>query len=87
MSNSNINWISTLYDSFFLQEECLINLLGKYKYSINQDVYKYYFDNYGNDKDKLLNKNDFINKYSVVNNDRMNDALKHYKKLFTNNNI
>lgn len=81
-SGSPVTFISTLYDSLFLENVPLVNLLGKFKYSVNQKVYQYYFDNI-DDKTHMMNKANFIEIYSKIDVDSHKLSLEHYAKLFS----
>lgn len=81
-SSSPEKFVSSLYDSLFLEEECLINLLGKFKNSLPRELFTYYFDIIDN-KDEIISKEEFINKYSKIDENKHKNALNHYRILFT----
>lgn len=82
-STSPKNFVETLYDSMFFEDRCLINLLGKPKNCLNEILFKYYFE-FIDKKDKIMDKDKFVNKFSDYNKSLWNKAILHYKKLFSN---
>lgn len=80
-SASTTSFVSTLYDSLFLKEECIINLLGKYKYLINQDFYKYYYDHFF-DKKGVITRGQCIDIYKGGDNDaKTKEIFEHYHNI------
>lgn len=82
-SGTESRFIATLYDSLFVKDECIINLLGRFKNTVNQEIYQYYYDIIDN-LDNIMPKQEFINKFLVNNTKKQNEILNHYKKLFNN---
>mgnify|MGYP000091103985 CR=1 FL=1 len=78
--NSLENWCSLLYDSLLLKNVCQINLLGRNKYLIKDEIYKYYLDVISNKK-KIINKEVFLKKCMNYDKIKSIEAAKHYKLL------
>lgn len=74
-------WCSDLYDSLFLDNLCQLNLLGKNKYLINDEIYKFYIDFISNKK-KFLNKEVFLKKCKNYNKTKSKNVDNHYKLLY-----
>jgi hypothetical protein len=83
--DSFMSWVELYYDSLFLTEECIINLLGKNKYFVNEDFYKYYYESFF-DKNKIISKKEFIDRFENPNLEASKKVHHHYCLMFANKN-
>jgi hypothetical protein len=68
-----------------LEEECIINLLGRNKYFVNEEFYKYYYEAFF-DKNKIISKKEFSDRFKNPNLEGSEKINQHYSVIHANKN-